>query len=185
MKKLTLLSLLLIVMLFPVLAQKEVSYRQLVDDQYVPKEVKAAFKIQYQKVILSIWYSSHITYWYEDYSPGWYGNWYPSRQIVVHRLEKPAYYEVDFQLNGNPSRAIYNRYGQWFETRSRIKELPEKVALGLKQSEYGNWMWSEHKEQIFIPANKGEIYRLQVSNGRDKYVVRLNENGEIVQVKYE
>lgn len=168
-----------------VFGQQEASYRKLVDEAYVPKEVKMAFKKMYPKAFIAMYYSSHITYWYEDYSPSWYGDWYPTRTVVVHRLEKPAYYEVDFQFEGNPSRAIFNRYGQWFETRSRISTLPEEVALGLKQSEFGDWLWSTQKEKIFIPGYEGVVYRLQVRDRKNAYLLRLNEAGEIIQIKYE
>lgn len=166
-------------------AQAAKTYRVLVEDQFVPREVRVGFKAKYPNAFLVLWYTSHVTYWYEDYAPSWYGNWYPERQVIVHKLEKPAYYEADFQLTGNPSRALFNRFGQWFETRSRIKELPETVVQGLKNSEFGDWMWSEHKERVFIPGYEGEIYRLMVSNKRNSYIVRLNEKGEILQIKYE
>jgi hypothetical protein len=179
------LTILLTLPLNILMAQREVSYRIVLDDQQVPKEVRAAFKATYPNTFMSIWYTSHITYWYEDYAPSWYGSWYPVRQTVVHKFEKPAYYEVDFQINNEPSRAIFSRYGQWFETRTRIKELPEPVFKGLRDSEFGEWMWSEHKERIEALGVDGYIYRLQVTNKRLSYIIRLNEFGEIVQVKYD
>ncbi|MDA3822355.1 MAG: hypothetical protein PF450_07080 [Bacteroidales bacterium] len=185
MKKLITNIALIFVPLLLAYGQQEISYRKLVDEATVPKEVRFAFKKMYPKAFVALYYSSHITYWYEDYSPSWYGDWYPSRTVVVHRLEKPAYYEVDFQFEGNPSRAIFNRYGQWFETRSRIKTLPDSVAQGLKQSEFGTWLWSPQKEQIIMPGYNGIIYRLQVRDRKESYLIRLNEAGEIIQVKYE
>ena len=166
-------------------AQREVSYRIVLDDPQVPKEVRAAFKAKYPETFMSIWYTSHITYWYEDYAPSWYGSWYPVRQTVVHKFEKPAYYEVDFQIDKQASRAIFSRYGQWFETRTRIMELPEPVVIGLRDSEFGEWIWSGHKERIEAMGIPGFIYRLQVTNKKLSYIVRLNEFGEIVQVKYD
>lgn len=168
-----------------VLAQREVSYRIVLDDAEVPKEVRAAFKAKYPNTFMSIWYTSHITYWYEDYAQTWYGSWYPVRQTVVHTFEKTAYYEVDFQIEQKPSRAIFSRYGQWFETRTRIKELPEQVVTGLRESEFGEWIWSEHKERLEAMGVPGYIYRLQVSNKKLSYIIRINEFGEIVQVKYD
>ena len=79
-------------------AQGTTSYRVVLEDNQVPKEVMAGFNARYPAVPFFIWYTSHITYWYEDYAQNWYGGWYPKRQVVVHRLEKPAYYEVDFRL---------------------------------------------------------------------------------------
>ena len=176
---------LLLIPLGSLFAQREVSYRILLDDIQVPREVKTAFKAKYPNTFMSIWYSSHITYWYEDYAPGWYGTWYPSRQVVVHRFEKTAFYEVDFRQNDEPSRAIFSRYGQWFETRTKIKSLPEEVSIGLKDSEFGDWLRSDHKEKIESMGVPGFIYRLQVSDRKSTYIIRLNESGEIIQVKYD
>ena len=103
----------------------------------------------------------------------------------MHKFEKPSYYEVDFQQDNESSRAIFNRFGQWFETRTKIKSMPEEVTLGLKHSEFGDWIWSDHKERIEAIGQNGYIYRLQVSNGKNTYILRLDESGEIVQVKYE
>ena len=185
MKKLLLTIAILIIPIWVLIAQGEISYRILIDDQQVPKEVRMNFRKHYPESIMSLWYTSHITYWYEDYAPGWYGEWYPTRRINVHKFERPAYYEVDFQIDGEPSRAIFSRYGLWIETRTKIKNLPEAVILSLEKSEYGDWLWSDHKERINIPGMPEPIYRLQVSNRKFSYVVRLNGSGEIIQVKYE
>jgi hypothetical protein len=185
LRQLIFITILFLIPLCAVLAQRETSYRIVLDDQQVPKEVRAEFKARYPKTFMGIWYSSHITYWYEDYAPTWYGSWYPVRQTVIHKFEKTAYYEVDFQIDNESSRAIFNRYGQWFETRTRIKELPEPVIIGLKDSDFGDWIWSDHKERIEAMGIPGFIYRLQVTNKRLSYIIRLNEFGEIVQVKYD
>ena len=83
------------------------------------------------------------------------------------------------------SRAIFSRFGQWFETRTKISALPEEVSLGLKETEFGDWIWSDHKERIEALGIPGYIYRLQVSNRKFTYIIRLNEYGEVIQVKYE
>ncbi len=184
-RKLILYTTLVLIPFCGILAQGEVSYRKILDDQEVPKEVRAGFKSKYPKTFMSMWYTSHITYWYEDYAPSWYGSWYPTRQIVVHKFEKPAYYEVDFHTENESSRAIFNRFGQWFETRTKILSLPEEVAAGLKNSEYGDWIWSDHKEKIEAIGLPGINYRLQVSKANQRYIVRLDETGNIVQIKYE
>ena len=183
-RRILFISTLLLISINGLLAQREVSYRIVLDDYQVPKEVRAGFNSKYPNTFFNIWYSSHITYWYVDYTQTWYGAWYPTRQIVIHRFEKPAYYEVDFKLGNEPSRAIFNRYGQWFETRTKISSLPEEITLGLKKSEFGDWIWSEHKERVEVMGLPGYIYRLQVSNHKNAYIVRLDESGEIIQVKY-
>ena len=185
-KRRTILIILLhLVFLVPALAQREVSYRIVLDDPQVPTEVRNAFKSMYPQVPFSIWYTSHITYWYEDYAQTWYGKWYPVRQTVVHRFEKPAYYEVDFKQGNESSRAIFSRFGQWFETRTKIASFPDEVSQGLRESEYGDWIWSEHKERIDGIGLPGPVYRLQVSKRTNTYIIRLDESGNIIQVKYE
>ena len=184
-RKFVAITLLLFMLLGPLLAQREVSYRIVLDDEQVPKEVMEAFKSKYSQVPFFIWYTSHLTYWYEDYAQTWYGAWYPVRQTVVHRFEKPAYYEVDFKLVNESSRAIFSRYGQWFETRTKISNFPEQVLQGLNNSEFGDWHWSEHRERIEAIGLPGSVYRLQVSKQGNAYLVRLNESGEIIQVKYD
>ena len=179
------ITILLFIPLYALMAQREVSYRMVLDDSQVPKEIRAAFRTKYPQTFFTIWYTSHITYWYEDYAQTWYGAWYPVRETVIHRFEKPAYYEVDFQQNNETSRAIFSRFGQWFETRTKISALPEEVALGLKETEFGDWIWSDHKERIEALGIPGYIYRLQVSNRKFTYIIRLNEYGEVIQVKYE
>jgi hypothetical protein len=184
-KKFLFLVFLMTALLSELSAQQEVSYRIVLDDKQVPREVLAGFKAKYPDTYMSIWYTSHITYWYEDYAPSWYGTWYPVRQTVVHKFEKPAYYEVDFKLNNESSRAIFNRYGQWFETRTKINALPEEVASGLRESEFGEWKPSNHKERIEVAGSPDYVYRLQVTNRKLSYILRLNEAGEVVQIKYE
>jgi hypothetical protein len=42
------------------MAQGQVSYRILLDDQQVPKEVRGNFRILYPESIMSLWYTSHM-----------------------------------------------------------------------------------------------------------------------------
>jgi hypothetical protein len=185
LKKTILTAAILLVAVWVLMAQQQVSYRVLIDEQQVPKVVQDSFKTRYPETFMDLWYTSHITYWYEDYSQTWYGAWYPSRQMLIHKFEKPAYYEVEFMRNGETSRAIFSRFGQWFETRTKISSLPETVASSLKESEFCDWIWSDHKERIEAIGAPGSFYRLQVSNQNHSYILRINDSGEIIQVKYE
>ena len=186
MDKKKILIILLILISCTVCAQQAKKYRQLIEDQFVPKIVRANFKSQYPQSAIVIWYVSHITYWYENYAPGWYGEWYgPERTTVVYTFQNPSYFEVDFYRNKENSRAIYNRYGHWFETRTKVSTLPDTIGNVLRQSGYEEWTWSKHKERIEAPDMIGHVYRLQVTNGRDSRIIRINEDGEIVQVRYD
>ncbi len=166
-------------------AQQVRTYRQPIEDHLVPAVVRTNFKTQYPRAPISIWYISHITYWYEDYALAWYGDWNIPQTTVVYTFEYPAYYIVEFYRNDENSRAIYNRYGHWFETRTKVPVLPEPVAEALKKAGYGAWGWSKHKERIESPGMEGSVYRLQVSNGNENRILRISGQGEIVQVRYD
>lgn len=184
MKKKYIVAVILFTKVCILMAQQQLSYRVLLDDNQVPKVVRDNFRLQYPRAFMSLWYTSHITYWYEDYAPNWYGAWYPGRQIIVHRFERPTHYEVQFHRNDETNRAIYSRHGQWFETRTKINNLPDTVASSLRKSEFGTWIWSDHQERIEAIGAPRIVYRLQVSNQRVSYILRINESGDIIQVKY-
>ena len=185
MKKIKVLLIFSVLLSLTVKAQQGTTYRQPIEDNLVPKTVRTNFKSQYPQSLITMWYTSHITYWYEDYATGWYGGWYQDRPIVVYRFEFPSYYEVDFYRNNESSRAIYNRYGVWFETRVKITALPDSIAVALRNAGYGDWTWSQHKERIEAPGMDGYIYRLQITQGHDTQIIRLNKEGEIIQIRYD
>lgn len=64
------------------------------------------------------------------------------------------------------------------------RNYPETVHIGLKETDFGDWIWSDHKERIEAMGITGNIYRLQVTNRKDIYKIHLNEFGEVIQVKY-
>jgi hypothetical protein len=132
-----------------------------------------------------MWYITNITYWYEDYGPVYYNKWYKPRTVVVYRFDQPSYYEVEFFNNDENSRAIFNRYGNWFETRTQINQLPENIVDALRKSEFVNWKWSEYKERIEAPGMKGSVYRMAVYNKNMSHIVRISETGEFIQIKTE
>lgn len=159
-------------------------YRQPVIEKNIPKIVSTTFKVSYPDAYVFNWYITHISYWYDDYSGGWYNNWYGPRQVVVYTYTEPAYFEVEFSAEpGETSRAIYNRYGYWFETRTKLSGLPANIADSLKNSKYGAWNWSIHKERIEAPGMPGSIYRLKVSKGLRSVIIRINDQGILVQTK--
>ncbi len=185
MDKIKLILILSALLSLSVNAQQSQTYRHPVEDNLVPKTVRANFKTQYPRSLINMWYTSHITYWYEDYATGWYGGWYASRPVVVYKFEFPSYYEVDFYRNNENCRAIYNRYGVWFETRTKLIALPDSIADALRSAGYGDWTWSQHIERIEAPGMPGYVYRLRVNTGRESQIIRLNEEGEIIQIRYD
>ncbi len=159
-------------------------YRQPAGEKSIPKIVTATFQVNYPNAMVINWYTTHISYWYEDYSGSWYNGWYAPRQMVVYNYAEPAYYEVEFSNEpGEVSRAIYNRYGYWFETRTRLSGLPASIVQSLKESKFADWKWSQHKERIEAPGMPGSVYRLNVSKGLRSVIIRFDDMGQLIQAK--
>ncbi|NNC94243.1 MAG: hypothetical protein HKN92_01695 [Chitinophagales bacterium] len=181
------LSLMLILTsILPVSSQTTVAQRVPASEKVIPPIVLHAFNKQYPNSLLKGWFVTHISYWQGDYSSGWYTDWYGPRSITIYRFEKPTYFEVEFINAANPgeiSRAIYNVYGYWYETRSMIKGLPMKVIESLKNSDYGGWKISEFKERIESPGWPVDVYRFKVSKGLKSKIIRIDEQGNLVQAR--
>lgn len=165
--------------------QGQKSYRKVTEPINVPKEVRKNFNLRYPGSYVKMWYITSITYWYEDYGPSYYNGWYQPRTVVVYKFNEPANYEVEFLHNDENSRAIFNRYGQWFETRTRIVVLPEVILNALKESKFASWKISEYKERIEAPGMIGSVYRMQISKDHLSHIIRIDDDGEIVQIKTE
>ncbi|MBC8320754.1 MAG: PepSY-like domain-containing protein [Bacteroidetes bacterium] len=161
------------------------SYRQLIETNNVPKEVRNNFNLRYPKSFVKMWYITNITYWYEDYGPSYYNGWYQPRTVVVYKFNEPSNYEVEFLYNDENSRAIFNRYGHWYETRTHIVRLPEAILSALKKSSFASWKISDYKERIEAPGMIGSVYRMQVSKNQLSSIIRINDDGDIVQIKTE
>lgn len=166
-------------------SQNQKQYRSMIENNEVPKEVRKEFKIRYPEAFVKMWYITSITYWYEDYGPSYYSNWYQPRTVVVYKFNQPQNYEVEFFNQGDNSRAIYNRYGQWFETRTQLYQLPDEIVAALENSEFSDWKRSEYKERIEAPGMPGSVYRMQVSKKHLSHIIRINDNGKIIQIKSE
>lgn len=166
-------------------AQTAVSYRQPANAKAIPQLVKDTFRQQYPDVMLKGWFVTHISYWQNDISSSWYSDWYGQRTVVVYSFEKPTYFEVEFMNSpGELSRAIYNLYGYWYETRSQVRSLPSAVIDALKASEYSGWKVSPLKERIESPGWLLDVYRFKVSKGLKSRIIRIDSKGNIVQAKY-
>ena len=166
-------------------AQNERSSRQMVDAVDVPQKVRAEFKRRYPEAFVKMWYITNITYWYQDYGPSYYSNWYQKRTVVVYKFNEAANYEVEFNHDYEDSRAIFNRYGVWFETRTKVYHLPDKVKKSLEATEYNTWRWSDYKERIEAPGMPGSVYRMHVSKNNFSEIIRISNDGKIVQIKSE
>jgi hypothetical protein len=157
----------------------------MVEIRDLPKNVRSEFNIRYPNAFVKMWYATNITYWYEDYGPSYYNGWYQPRTVVVYKFDQPSYYEVEFLNQDENSRAIFNRYGIWFETRTRVYQLPDNIIEAIQNSEFSDWKLSDYKERIEAPGMLNSVYRMQVSKNHLSQIVRINENGNIVQIKME
>jgi hypothetical protein len=184
MKK-SILFIILVFFAFSFQGQNSRSYRQMVNLSEVPKNVRNNFNSRYPGTFVKMWYVTSIIYWYEDYGPTYYNGWYKPRNVVVYKFDQPSYYEVEFMLQDLNSRAIFNRYGQWFETRTQITVLPENIQKALQKSEFATWKVSEYKERIEAPGMVNSVYRMHVSKDHLSQIIRISEEGKIVQIKME
>ncbi len=165
--------------------QNSRAYRQMVDINNLPKNVRSEFKIRYPNAFVKMWYITSITYWYEDYGPTYYNGWYQPRTVVVYKFDQPSYYEVEFFNQDENSRAIFNRYGSWFETRTQVIKLPDNIIEALQNSDFAGWKISDYKERIEAPGMVNSVYRMNVSNGHLSQIIRISQSGKIVQIKME
>ena len=165
--------------------QNPVALRQPASEKSIPKLVVETFKTQYPEIFsMKSWYVTHLTYWLNDYSSDWYFGWYNQRTVVIYTYEKPNYYEVEFSINPNEkSRAIYNRYGYWYETRTQIKGLPKGILDAIKATKYNGWKISSTMEILESPMWPDEIYRFHVSKGIKSRIIRMDAEGNPIQIK--
>ena len=167
-----------------IIAQNVVAQRMPASEKVIPKIVSSNFKIQYPNVLIHGWFITHITYWQNDYSSDWYNGWYGNRSVVVYTYEKPNYFEVEFSANpGELSRAIFNIHGYWYETRTQLKGLTMGIHDALKVSKFNGWKISPVMEKLESPAWPQEIYRFQVSRGLKSKILRMDADGNLIQVK--
>lgn len=165
-------------------SQNVVAQRIPANEKSIPLIVSGTFKMQYPTSILRGWYVTHLTYWQNDYSSDWYYGWYGQRTVVVYGYQQANYFEVEFSLDpGELSRAIYNIYGHWYETRTQIKGLTVDIHKALDNSKYADWKLSSIMEKLDSPAWPVEIYRFQVSKGLRSRIIRMDADGNIIQIR--
>lgn len=51
------------------------------------------------------------------------------------------------------SRAIFNRYGNWFETKIRVHTLPENIIAALEESDLGTGSCQTIKSELKHPES--------------------------------
>lgn len=165
-------------------SQTMVAQRKAAAEKSIPNVVLNTYKEQYPGALLKGWYVTHLIYWQNDYSSDWYSGWYGERSVVIYTYQKPNYFEVEFIYNpGELSRAIYNIYGYWYETRTQIKGLTRGIYDSLKVSQYNGWKISATMEKLESPMWPVEIYRFQVSKGIRAQILRMDANGNLIQAK--
>ena len=165
-------------------SQNVTAHRKPVNKKTVPKQIINTFNNQYPTVLLLGWYSTHLSYWQEEYSSDWDNGWYGKRTVVVYTYLNPNYYEVEFiDEPGEISRAIYNLHGNWYETRTRIKGLPIDIQEAIKSSNYNGWKIQSTMEIIESPMWPGKIYRFNASKGLRSHTIRMDPEGNLIQVK--
>ncbi len=184
-KKTILLIFLIFAFTASLFSQNITALRQPASEKAIPELVVEAFKEQYKYHSVKGWYVTHLIYWQNDYSSDWYTDWYHQRNINVYTFEKPNYFEVEFVVNlGELSRAIYNRYGYWYETRTKIKGLPMAIYDSIRNSKYAGWKISPLMEKIESPQWPVDIYRFNLSKGMKSHIIRMEADGTLIQDRY-
>ena len=166
-------------------SQAEIGFRMPVAEKQVPLLVKGTFENQYdERLSTTGWFATHSYYWQNDISSNWYYDWYTNRTITVYTFDKPSYYEVEFiQYPGEISRALYNLYGYWYETRTKISGLPMTIMDALNNSQYKDWKLSLMRERIESPSWPISVYRFQLKKGLKTVILRMDEEGNIIQTR--
>ncbi|MBI9066736.1 MAG: hypothetical protein JEZ09_05545 [Salinivirgaceae bacterium] len=183
-KKILIISVLFFMSFSMSFGQNAYELRRPASEKAIPKIILNSFKTQYPDVLVKSWYVTHLTYWYNDMSSGWYRDWYGNRTVVIYTYEQPNFFEVEFIADpGELSRAIYNRYAYWYETRTQLNGLPLKLLEALKETKYADWKISPMKEKIESAEWPETIYRFRVSKGAKSKIIRMNVKGEIIQEK--
>ena len=174
------LLLLLVVANYHVAAQN--TFLNNVNESSIPKVVALSFNWQYPNILEHSWHATHISYWYNDFGDGWYNDWYGSRTEATYSYQQANYYEVIFTKNpGEVSRAIYNQYGYWYETRTLLKALPPMIVELLNKTKYATWKCSINKERIEATGWPETVYRFKVTKGIQSFIIRLDSKGSLTQ----
>jgi hypothetical protein len=97
----------------------------------------------------------------------------------------PEYYEMVYTKHQQIYKSVYTKDGMLMHTSRIIKknELPKKIAMAIRNSEYKNWDVVGEKEKIDKKNPDITIYKIKVSKGEDVHTLRYNQNGTIYKHK--
>lgn len=150
----------------------------------LPPIIENEFNVKYSGAQNVSWKVSHVTYWFNDNVDDWYDDWYSNRVAVDYKFDRANFYQVTFlNSDGELSKALYTKFGYWYETRTKINKLPSSVKKGISNSNYKNWTQSVHMEKIESVAWPITVYRIEVKFEKRKHIIRLDEKGNILQIK--
>lgn len=154
-----------------------------ITERSLPFVVKEIFNDMYEGALVHQWYATHLVYWMNDVSSGWYSNWY-DQPVIAYVYEKANYYEVEFTLEpGELSRALYNRHGYWYETRTKLRGFPAEIQNSIANSKYADWKKSSFIERIETNGWPDPVYRFRMKKGLKSEIIRMDKNGTIIQRK--
>jgi uncharacterized membrane protein YkoI len=98
------------------------------------------------------------------------------------KVEKKAY-EADFKMNGKSMEALFSQDGKWIKTKNDITQaqLPAAVNKSLTSGEYKDWKMGDFAE-VETP-DKGKLYKVEVKMGTQKYDLKYDASGKLVDKK--
>jgi uncharacterized membrane protein YkoI len=98
------------------------------------------------------------------------------------KVDKKAY-EADFSMGGKNMEALFSPDGKWMKTKYDISmnQLPAAVSKALASSEYSTWTMGDFAE-VETPE-KGKLYKVEVKKGTQKYDLKYDAAGKLVDKK--
>jgi hypothetical protein len=97
----------------------------------------------------------------------------------------PEYYEMVYTKHKQIYKSVYTKDGTLMHTSRIIKknELPKKVAMAIRNSEYKNWDVVGEKEKMDKKNPDITIYKIKVRKGEDVHTLHYDQDGNIYKHK--
>jgi hypothetical protein len=147
----------------------------------VPAEVTNSYSQDYPTANNDENWYGHPAYGYKD---NWYDNWF--EYGTYSRPENPEYYEVDFNKDNIPYKAIYSKSGKKIAIHKSLNsDIPKAVSDSISKGEYKDWTMGKDKEEIFKDKDQDQmkVYKVDVEKGNDKHTLFYQTDGTLLYDK--
>jgi len=151
------------------------------DKTKIPAEVSNSYSQDYPTANNDENWYGHPAYGYKE---NWYDNWF--EYGPYSHQEKPEYYEVDFNKDNIPYKAIYSKAGEKIAIHKSLNsDLPKAVSDSISKGEYKDWTLGKDKEEIFKDKDHDQIkvYKVDAEKGNDKHTLFYQIDGTLLYDK--